>query len=354
MKSMKLVIFLISFLLFENLLKASNIKCVYTITDNLDYVVTYDNVNHEFKKEYDRGNNNNPYIGGTIINSDLSARNFEKNDCSLTCLEELYLVSQTPGEGGRSMIYNLSFDKKRGQIINGDYSNVRKYTLNKEKSVINNDEESNKKDCSSKNVEGNDKFIECKYVDNAGGNFSVKVYYNKETGEITNLGEGQCVSAETTFRKEDFENLNCPNGSVWVMNASICRVIKYDGEYNAPEERPNADVITEENNEYTGKFKMPEIGFGSEAKDCHDLVGEAVSKIIKSIFNILRIAGVIIAIVNAMITLIPAVVSKNADALKKAANKCVIMAIVLASIGILPSIIRLISLIFGYDVSCMF
>ena len=94
-------------------------------------------------------------------------------------------------------------------------------------------------------------------------------------------------------------------------------------------------------------------GFGSDGDNCEDVMGKNISKIIKSSFTILRIVGAIIAIVNAMMSLIPAVVSKNADALKKASKKCVTMGIVLAAIGILPSLIKLIAGIFGYDISCL-
>ena len=186
-----------------------------------------------------------------------------------------------------------------------------------------------------------------------------KIFENGCSDLVDNDNYGRCVSQFNAFLRSELTETEatCVIDSEKETDIKVKEIIN---EINKSLEGLMQQKLEEQKNlvnEANGsgmKFKMPEIGFGSEAKDCHDLVGEAVSKIIKSIFNILRIAGVIIAIVNAMITLIPAVVSKNADALKKAANKCVIMAIVLASIGILPSIIRLISLIFGYDVSCMF
>ena len=54
-----------------------------------------------------------------------------------------------------------------------------------------------------------------------------------------------------------------------------------------------------------------------------------------------------------MIIMIPAVVAKDADGLKKASLKCVKIAVVLAIIEIFPTIIKLVGIIFGFDVSCI-
>ena len=115
----------------------------------------------------------------------------------------------------------------------------------------------------------------------------------------------------------------------------------------------NINEFTEQKSYFINILEFSGNGFGEIGQSCVELVGENISKIIKSSFTILRIVGAIIAIVNAMITLIPAVVSKNADALKKAANKCVTMGIVLAIIGIFPSIVILIARLFDYDISCL-
>ena len=65
-------------------------------------------------------------------------------------------------------------------------------------------------------------------------------------------------------------------------------------------------------------------------------------------------AAVLIVIVSAMFTLTTAVVSKDADGLKKAEKKCVVMAIVLVAIGIIPSILNVITSLFGFDTTCIF
>ncbi len=117
------------------------------------------------------------------------------------------------------------------------------------------------------------------------------------------------------------------------------------------------DVLTEIWDSSFSMFYIPGLeggGFGQKGQNCNEVLKNNGVKIIKGVINILRIAGAIIAIANAMITLVPAIISKDADGLKKAGRKLVVMSVVLAIIGILPSIIYLIGVIFGYDLTCIF
>ncbi len=104
-------------------------------------------------------------------------------------------------------------------------------------------------------------------------------------------------------------------------------------------------------------FTLPGLsdgGFGPTGQDCKTILGSNGVKVVVGIVNIARIAGVIIAIANGMLTLIPAVISKDADGLKKAEKKLIVMAVALAIIGILPTIVYLIGGIFDFDLSCLF
>ena len=119
----------------------------------------------------------------------------------------------------------------------------------------------------------------------------------------------------------------------------------------------NAEKIREIYNNSFYTFIIPGVadgGFGPKGQNCSEILKNNGVKIIKGIVNVLRIAAAIIAIANAMIVLIPAVISKDADGLKKAGRKLVVMAVVLAIVGILPSIVYLIGVVFGYDLSCIF
>ena len=113
------------------------------------------------------------------------------------------------------------------------------------------------------------------------------------------------------------------------------------------------DEVKEHFDDVHEDFKIPDISIKENTLNCKELVGENLSKIIKLIITILQIAGAIIAIVNGMITLIPAVISKDAEALKSAEKKCITMAIVLVLIILLPTLLIFLSNIFGYDLSCI-
>lgn len=95
-------------------------------------------------------------------------------------------------------------------------------------------------------------------------------------------------------------------------------------------------------------------GPGIDPKDltCEEMLGKNLTKILKFALEVLSIAGAIIAIVNSMISLIPALIAKDAEALKKAQSKCITMAIVLVLILLLPTLLTFMGKIFGYDLTC--
>ena len=91
-----------------------------------------------------------------------------------------------------------------------------------------------------------------------------------------------------------------------------------------------------------------------DSQTCEELLGPNLTKVVKAGIKIIQIAGAIIAIVNGMISLIPAVLAKDADGLQKASKKLITMAIILAIIFIFPTIIKLIGNLFKFDTSCIF
>ena len=88
-------------------------------------------------------------------------------------------------------------------------------------------------------------------------------------------------------------------------------------------------------------------------KDCASILGPNLTKLVHFGVNTLKIVAAIIAIVNGMISFVPAIMSKDQDALKKAGKKCIYMAVVLALIFILPYIARLLGNIFDFDITCL-
>ncbi|MDD6272149.1 MAG: hypothetical protein PUA90_01340 [bacterium] len=88
-----------------------------------------------------------------------------------------------------------------------------------------------------------------------------------------------------------------------------------------------------------------------EKMNCNDLLGPNLTKIVKMCISILRIAGMIIALVNASLAVVPAIT--NPDKISNAKKKCISMAIVLVIIGVFPSLLTVIGNLFGYDLSCI-
>ena len=95
------------------------------------------------------------------------------------------------------------------------------------------------------------------------------------------------------------------------------------------------------------------LDIASDSMTCAEILGPNLAKMVKLFITIVRIAGAIIAIINGMLSFIPAVVSDDASALKKATKKMIMMLIILAVIGLLPTFIRVIGRIAGFDVTCV-
>ena len=101
------------------------------------------------------------------------------------------------------------------------------------------------------------------------------------------------------------------------------------------------------------KLEQPDLDTDTSPKTCNEILGNNLTKIVKFAIILLRVAGAVIAIVNAMIVLVPAVMSKDADALQKSKSKCISMGILLAVILVFPSILKFIGNVLGFDISCL-
>ena len=94
-------------------------------------------------------------------------------------------------------------------------------------------------------------------------------------------------------------------------------------------------------------------GFGDPNTSCSEVLGETLTALVKEAIKWVRIAGSIIAIVNAMLKLIPAIMSKDAEALNKAIKTCITMAIILVFCVLFSWLLNLIGTLFKWDVSCI-
>ena len=90
-------------------------------------------------------------------------------------------------------------------------------------------------------------------------------------------------------------------------------------------------------------------GYERKKSDTRNLIFLAAAIVLT-----IAVAIAIVAIVNGMITLIPAIMAKDADGLKKAEKKLMLMAIIVVCIFLLPYLVRLIGTWFEFDTSCFF
>ncbi len=104
---------------------------------------------------------------------------------------------------------------------------------------------------------------------------------------------------------------------------------------------------------YNGNFKQVEVDINKDKMTCTQILGKVLTKVVRTGITIIQIIVAIIAIVKGMMTLIPAVVAKDADGLKKAGRTLATMGVILALVIIFKPLVRLIGNILGYDVTCI-
>ena len=99
-------------------------------------------------------------------------------------------------------------------------------------------------------------------------------------------------------------------------------------------------------------FDDPVIPSG-EISSCSEILGPNLTAIVKVSITILQIVGAIIAIVKGMMVLIPPILAKDADALKKSSKTLVNMAIILIIIFLFRPILKFIGNLLDFDTSCI-
>ena len=119
---------------------------------------------------------------------------------------------------------------------------------------------------------------------------------------------------------------------------------------NQEEEKPKEQ---DDNKEESGTYKSKELKLNDSKMTCQDIFGPLLMQIIKGSIIIVQIVCAIIAILNGMLILLPAVVTKDADSLKKSSQTLAKMGILLALVIIFKPLVRIIATLLEYDVSCI-
>ena len=100
-------------------------------------------------------------------------------------------------------------------------------------------------------------------------------------------------------------------------------------------------------------MEMPDINISDEVMPCNKILGPVLTQVVKAGITIIQIAAAILAIIKGMLLLIPAVVAKDADQLKKASKTLVILGVILALVIIFRPLVRMIGTLLEYDISCI-
>lgn len=244
------------------------------------------------------------------------------------------------------------------------------------------------KDCSKKTEEGENNSIYCEdYAKGLGGKvLNPEIYKESILDTMYYLAVDKCVGkdsvpgkyldnatnygyyklgkknlAQTTQNPDYAKNLqNYLKGAPEITNDQVSCVANYLNmaeEIAEEEKKSSSNLVTSTQGDMQAARTWLDKGFtgpGIDPKDltCEEMLGKNLTKILKFALEVLSIAGAIIAIVNSMISLIPALIAKDAEALKKAQSKCITMAIVLVLILLLPTLLTFMGKIFGYDLTC--
>jgi hypothetical protein len=223
--------------------------------------------------------------------------------------------------------------------------------------------------------------LECIYkTDSDYANKSTfKLIYDASTGKVTFNNNGGRLTHEfpnesgltAAFRSAAARGM-CPSRVACnhVMNRTIVVIgapgdTTYDkskysgsGKYNTTDcgdLKSNSGETINNTDEYAEDFIFngTEIDISDEKLNCKQVMGDNLVKLLHLFITALRIVGAIIAILSGMLSLIPAITSNDAGALKKATTKCIYLAIILVVIGILPTLIGVIGRIAGFDLTCL-
>lgn len=214
--------------------------------------------------------------------------------------------------------------------------------------------------------------IECVYSANGtfGSNNEFALIYDRTKNNVVFDGRGvsyawssqidstsKVVNSDkllSLFQKKDSEKLTCPN-NIECNCSSLNGCYFYSNDHKAVNKcgiLKSSDGTSVDDPDYN-PGDVPDLDFSDEPMTCTELLGPNLTKVFHMLITALRVAGAIIALVKATMLLMPAVVAKDAEALKKAGKSCVNLAIALVIIGLLPTFASIIGKIVDFDVTCL-
>ena len=178
-------------------------------------------------------------------------------------------------------------------------------------------------------------------------------------GSVSNVGAGiDNVRIKSDVLKKVFEGDKCIDAEKIYqykddgINYYVITLEKQDVEDNSFSDKVGDGTGTEPDNVDHSGPKTPDLDINRKHMNCKELLGTNLTAIVKAFITILQVAAAIIAIVKGMIILIPAVIAKDADSLKKQSSTLVKMAVILLLVFLLPVFVKVIGHMLDFDLSC--
>ena len=94
------------------------------------------------------------------------------------------------------------------------------------------------------------------------------------------------------------------------------------------------------------------VDISNEKMDCDGILRGNGEALVKLGIAVVRIAAVIICIIQMMFAFIPAITRDDPKALNKAFRKSIMLSIIMLCAFLLPTFIRIMGMIFAFDTSC--
>ncbi len=199
--------------------------------------------------------------------------------------------------------------------------------------------------------------------------------------EWTDKPSGQPASVQNISKSDcygTYDTKNCRDCLRYLYKVSglndtqIKCMLKIEGEKSSIDDQSEKDINEQFDKEVDEKlqeneeireaayesYETPDIQIEMPSEDpsvktCEQILGSNLTKVLKVGITVIQVVGAIIAIVKGMMTLIPPILAKDADALKKASKTLVTMAIILVVIFLFRPLLKFLGDLLDFDTSCI-
>ena len=102
----------------------------------------------------------------------------------------------------------------------------------------------------------------------------------------------------------------------------------------------------------SGSYSNMTIDISKDNSNCAKILGNNGTALIKLAIAVVRIAAVVICIIQMMLAFIPAITKDDPKGLNKAFRKSILLMVIMLCAFLLPTFIDIIGTILGFDTTC--